>query len=184
MNGGNAESLNTSRLRRPTFRGVHDLLRAVGHEPQLAVDGDELPALGDARLRLLDAERVNARRDLVPLAAREDVRERLLERLRRGRLAVGVAHARGQVVRADEDRVDAGHGEDLVGVPHRLDVLALEDDEDLVVGLRVVVGGGGGEVQGVDAAADAARLPRGGYRHAATASSASCRVFTIGTTTP
>ena len=66
-----------------------------------------------------------------------------------------VAHARGQVVGADEDGVDAGHGEDRVGVLDRLDVLALEDDEHFVVGLGVVVGGGGAEVEGVDAAADA-----------------------------
>ena len=122
--------------------------------------------------------------DADPLAARQDVRQRLLEHLGRRRLAVGVAHARGQVVRADEDRVDAGHREHLVEVPHRLDVLALEDDEHLVVGLRVVVGGRGGEVQRVDAAADAAVAARRVQARGHRACCASSRVMTIGTTTP
>ena len=79
-------------------------------------------------------------------------------------------HAGGQVVGADEDGVDAGHGEDLVGVLDGLDVLALQDDEQLVVGLGVIVVGGGVEVEGMNAAADAA-VAGGGYCMAATASS-------------
>ncbi len=52
--------------------------------------------------------------------------------------------------------LDAGDGEDLVCVVDSLDVLALEDDEEGVVGVGVVVRGGGAEVEAVDAAADAA----------------------------
>src|SRR5262245_10932603 len=59
--------------------GVHDLLRGFGHELQLAVDRNELPPLRDPRLGLLHAERVDAGRDLVPLAPGKDVRERLFE---------------------------------------------------------------------------------------------------------
>src|SRR5947209_1856209 len=74
--------------------------------------------------------------------------------------SVGAAHAGGQVVEGDEDGVDAGHGKDGVGGLEGLDVLALEHDEDLVVGAGVVLVGGGAEVEGVDAAADAAVAER------------------------
>ena len=93
-------------------------------------------------LGLLDAERVDARRDADLFARREDRGERFLEHIRMRRLAVRAAHARGQIIRADEDGVDAGDREDLLEVAHRLDVLALEDDRDFVVRLGVVVGRG------------------------------------------
>src|SRR5262249_19204008 len=41
---------------------IDHLLRPLGHELQLAVDRDELPALVDPRLRLLHTERVDAGR--------------------------------------------------------------------------------------------------------------------------
>src|SRR5207253_5333967 len=73
-----------------------------------------------------------------------------------GRLAVRAAHAGGQIVGADEHGVDAGDRENLVEVADGLDVLALQDDQDFVVGVGVVIGRVGVEVQGVDAPADAA----------------------------
>ena len=83
-----------------------------------------------------------------------------------GRLAVLAAHAGGQVVGADEDGVDAGHGKDGVGVLDGRDVLALEDDEQFLVGVGEVVGGGGAEIERRQAAADAAvaarRIEHGG----------------------
>ena len=79
-------------------------------------------------LRFLGAEAVDAGGDAVLLAGRQNVLHRLGGRLAAGRLAVLAPHARGQVVGADEDGVDARHREDRVGVLDRLDVLALQDD--------------------------------------------------------
>src|SRR5262245_28211271 len=45
-------------------------LRGLRHELEFGVDRDELPALGNPHLRLLDAECVDAGRDANPLAAR------------------------------------------------------------------------------------------------------------------
>src|SRR5207245_6010327 len=71
-------------------------------------------------------------------------------------LAVGAAHAGGQVVGADENRVDAGHGENGVGILDGGDVLALQHHENLVVGAGKVFVGGGVEVESVDGTADTA----------------------------
>ena len=54
-----------------------------------------------------------------------------------------------------------GHGVDLVGDLDGADVLGLDDDEDLVVGVPVVLLGRGAVVDGVEAAADRAIAPRG-----------------------
>ena len=43
---------------------LNDVPRGLGHELEFAVDGDELPAFVDPHLRFLDAEGVDARRDL------------------------------------------------------------------------------------------------------------------------
>ena len=61
---------------------IHDLLRPIGHELQFAIHRNELPAFFDPHLRLFETERVNARRDFVPLARRQDVGQRLLEHVR------------------------------------------------------------------------------------------------------
>src|SRR5262249_11750051 len=76
------------------------------------------------------------------------------------RVAIGAAHARRQGVGADEDGVDARHGEDGGGVLDGLDGLALGGDQGVLIGVGVVVGGAGGKIQGVDAAADAAVAAR------------------------
>ena len=77
-----------------------------------------------------------------------------------GGLPDRIAHARGQVVGPDEDGVDAGDGVHRVEVADRVDVLALQDDEEFVVGAGVVLGRRGREVEGMDAAADGAIAPR------------------------
>ena len=59
-------------------------------EAQLAIDGDELPAIGDAILRFFDFRRYACRR--------------------RCRCA-----ATGEIVRGDESRIDGGRREDLIG---------------------------------------------------------------------
>ena len=55
---------------------INDGWQFIGHELQFAVDRYELPAIIDPHFCLFEAERVNARSDLVPLARREDVGQR------------------------------------------------------------------------------------------------------------
>src|SRR5262249_57077983 len=92
-------------------------------------------------------------RDAVLFAGRENVIHHFLGRLAAWRLVVLAAHAGGQVVGADENRVDAADREDRVGILDRLDMLALQDNEQFVVDVIVIIVGGGSEVQGVHAAA-------------------------------
>src|SRR5260370_40414204 len=76
-----------------------------------------------------------------------------------GRPAILAAHAGSQVVGADEDRVDAGYRENLIGVAHGLDVLTLQNHQDLVIGAGIIVDGRGREIERVDATPDTA-VPR------------------------
>src|SRR5690606_38343373 len=63
-------------------------------------------------------------------------------------------HRGRQIVRADEAGVDARDAQNLVDTPDRVDVLDLENEEDLVVGMAVVLAGHGVETERVAAAAD------------------------------
>ena len=134
--------------------------RAVQHHLELAADGDELPAFAGAPQGVGRGENVEPAGKPVALGGFADAGERRLEQLLSGLRAVGGPHRISQVVRADEDGIDTGHRIDLVGDLHRLDVLGLNDDEDLVIRLAVVLGGGGPEIQGVHASADGAVAAR------------------------
>src|SRR5262249_42604491 len=61
---------------------------------------------------------------------------------------------------SDKDGIDAGNGENRLGVGHGLDMFALENDENLVVGVTVIIGGGRIEVERMHAAADTAVAER------------------------
>ena len=109
---------------------------------------------------------MQARGDAVFLAGCEDVIHRFLGGLGAGRLVVLRTHALGQIVRAHEDRVDAGDRENLVGVLDRLDMLALQDNEQFFIDVGVVIAGGRAKVERMNAAADTAvaigRIKHGG----------------------
>ena len=141
-------------------QAIQHVLDAVEHHPQFAADGEELPTFLDARPCLLAAETMDAGGDAVLFAGGENVLHRLSGRLGAGRFAVLAPHARRQIVGTDEDGVDARHRENVVGVLDRLNVLALQDDQDFLVGVLEIIDGGGAEIHGVDAAADAARTDR------------------------
>ena len=133
---------------------------AVEHELELAADGDELPAF-PARRRASAAVRTCRPQGSCWRAAASRMRVSVPSMASFGHGAVGGSHRVGQVVGADEDGVDAGDGVDLVGDLDGLDVLGLDDDEDLVVGVLVVLLGRAAVVDGVQAAADRAVAARG-----------------------
>ena len=85
---------------------------------------------------------------------RQDVRHRFGRRFRAGRGAILTAHTGRQVVRADEDSVDAGHGKNLVGALNGRDVFALQYDQQLVVGVPEILVRCGIEVERMGRAAD------------------------------
>src|SRR5262249_19093835 len=101
----------------------------------------------------------------VPATSGQDALYDLRPRVGTGRFAVLAPHAGRQVVRTGGDSIDPWHTANSVGVLHRLHVLALKNNEQLVVGARVVILRAGAEVEGVNAAADAAcadgRVQRG-----------------------
>src|SRR5262249_30718048 len=104
---------------------TNDLFRGVEHHAQLAGDGDELPAFVDAEADLVGAATMQTRSDLIPSAGFQDSFRHLSGSFAAGRLSVRSAHAGSQVVRTNENRVDAGHGENGVGILDGRDVLAL-----------------------------------------------------------
>jgi len=134
--------------------------RAVEHELELAADGDELKALPGTPQGIFGREDMKSAGDSMALGCLEDSRQGPLEHLLRGHGSVGRAHRVGQVVGSDEDGVDAGHGVDLIGHIDGSNVLGLDDDQDLVVGVAVILFGGGAVVDRVEAAADRAIAPR------------------------
>src|SRR5262249_2695051 len=142
-------------FRAPEAHPLHDLVDSVEHHLQLTTDRDELPAFFDAVEGFLGAAAVQSSRHLVLTTRPENVLHGLAGFLRARRIAFRAPHAGGQIVGADEDGVDAGHGEDRLRVFHSLDVLALKDDKDLLVRVGVIIVGGGSEVERVYAAAHA-----------------------------
>src|SRR5262249_54128484 len=108
--------------------------------------GQELPAFVDALEHFFRRAAMKTARDLVPPTGLENASMRLAGLLAAGWPPVLVAHAGGQVVGAHEDSVNARNREDSVGILDCLDVLALEDDENLIVRVREIVGRRGSKV--------------------------------------
>src|SRR2546423_13275856 len=85
---------------------------ALRRRPAVGVVEDEARARGLPAPDLLDLEPVAARGDALRLARLDDPAHRLLEA--RVVVLLGDAERNRQVVRADEDGIDTGHGQDLV----------------------------------------------------------------------
>jgi glycosyltransferase involved in cell wall biosynthesis len=133
---------------------LRQLGRALHHELELAVDGDELPTFGDAPLGIFDGKDVQAGRDPVSDRRLANAGEGVFHLLLAGRSAVRSAHGPSEVVGTDEDRVDAGDGVNLIGNLDSGDVLGLDHNQDLVVRSFVVFLGSAPIVQVVQAATD------------------------------
>ena len=108
---------------------LHDRPGSIHHHAQLTTNRDELPAFRDPVFRLLDAHAVIAGRDAMFLTGGEDVGVGFGRGLGTWWFAVFATHGGGEIVGADEDGVDAGDGENGVGILDRLDMLALEDEQ-------------------------------------------------------
>src|SRR6185437_12333059 len=136
---------------------IEYILAAIEHHAQFAANGEELPTFLYACQGFLGAETMNAGGNAVLFARRQHMLERLRRRLATGRFAVLAAHAGRQIVGTDEDGIDTRHGKNAIGVLDRLNVFALQNDKNLIVGASKIIDGRAAEVEGVNAAADAAR---------------------------
>src|SRR5262249_1398172 len=103
---------------------------------------------------------MEAARQAIPLRSLADASERRLEGLLARWRPIGGAQGIGQVMRADEHRIEAGYGINLVGDLHSLDVLGLDHDQDFLVSAFVILLGRGTEVQGMHTSADGSISPR------------------------
>ena len=105
----------------------------VEHELQVTSQGEKLPTFADPLLHAFRTKTMNSRRNVDPFTSCQELLQRLLEDLGAWIASRAVSHGRPKIVGADKDGVDSRDGVNLLGLANRVDVLALQHDEDFVV---------------------------------------------------
>ena len=162
MSRGNGRVLISSDVfcRGAGFEGFQKFLGFGGEHAEVAGDGEELHALGGALEGGFGVHDVHAGGGARLFAGGDDAIQSGFEFGVGCFDAVRTAHVRAEIDGADEDGVDSGEAVDGFGIGDALRAFRLEDDKDFVVGLFVIIAGSGGEVKGVQAAAEAAIAER------------------------
>src|SRR5688572_17522145 len=104
-----------------------DFLRLAEHEPGFASYGYELESGGDAFARAVRIEGVHTSGNAMLARCFQDVLHRVDERFVLAIKCRWLAHGIQQIIRANEDRIDAWHTQDFLGGFDALDVLDHDD---------------------------------------------------------